>query len=311
MRVLVTGAAGYVGNAVVHGLTAAEHEVVATAHHAEPRVRPGVEVRRGSILDRVDCDALVSGVDAVVHLAAVARVREAASDPLRYYRVNVSGTLNLLEALAAESERRGIAGRLVFASTAAVYGAPVEQPISESTPLAPLNPYPSTKIAAEEMIRWQAATGKLGAVTLRLFNAAGAVEGYADPDLSRIIPKVAAVARGVEPELVINGDGTAVRDFVHVADIATAVALALGACEPGAYDVFNVGATPASVLDIVAAAERLTGREVQVSHRPANPNESPALIADTSRIREELGWRPERSGLDELVRDQLDSLPRS
>jgi nucleoside-diphosphate-sugar epimerase len=107
-------------------------------------------------------------------------------------RVNVGGTLNLLEALAAESERRGMAGRLVFASTAAVYGAPVEQPISESTPLAPLNPYPGTKIAAEEMVRWQAATGRLGAVTLRLFNAAGAVDGYADPDLSRIIPKVAA-----------------------------------------------------------------------------------------------------------------------
>jgi UDP-glucose 4-epimerase len=127
--------------------------------------------------------------------------------------------------------------------------APGERLQLESTPLVPLNPYPSTKIAAEEMVRWQAATGMLGAPPLLLFNAAGAVDGYADPDLSRIIPKVAAVAHGVEPELVINGDGTAVRDFVHVSDIATAVELAVGACEPGAYDVFNVGATPASVLD--------------------------------------------------------------
>lgn len=308
MRVLVTGAAGDIGNAVVHGLAAAGHDVGAAAHRAVPRVPLGVEVRRGSILDRADCAGLVRDVGGVVHLAAVARIREAASDPLRYYRVNVVGTLNLLDALVTETERTGTPGRLVFASTAAVYGAPVEQPIKESTPLSPLNPYPSTKIAGEDMIRWQTATAALGAATLRLFNAAGAVVGYADPDPSRIIPKTAAVALGREPELVINGDGTAIRDFVHVADIANAVTLSLGACEPGAYDVYNVGATPASVLDIVAACEQSTGREVAVSHRPTNPNESPALIADTARIWASLDWAPERSALVELVRDQLGSL---
>jgi len=305
MRVLVTGAAGYVGNAVVHQLAAASHQVVALVHESEPRAAEGVEIRHGSLLDPESLSAAVRGVDGVVHLAALSRVREAAADPLRYYRVNVVGTLKLLQALAGETERTGTASRLVFSSTGAVYGTPAEQPIKETTPVAPLNPYPASKVATEEIIRWQAATGALGAVVLRIFNVAGAVNGYADSDRTRIIPRTVAVALGHEPELVINGDGTAVRDFVHVADVARAIELALDACQPGMHDAFNVGATPASVRDIIDATTRLSGRKVRTTHRPADSRESPALIADTRRIRERLGWQPEQSDLDTMVQDQL------
>lgn len=159
-------------------------------------------------------------------------------------------------------------------------------------------------MAAEQVIGWQAATGSLGAVTLRLFSAAGAFAGRGDRDLSRIIPKVAAVAAGVEPSVAVNGEGTAIRDFVHVADIADAVALALAATTAGDHQVFNVGAVPASVADIIASTERVTGRPVAVEHRPAFTGEAKELRADTAKIRAVLGWAPKRTGLDELIADQ-------
>ena len=242
MRILVTGAAGYVGSAVVNELATAGHEVVALAYRSEPRVSSRVQLRRGSILDPDSLGAAVKGVDGVVHLAALTRVRDAVSKPRLYYRANVLGTLNLLDALAAETARTGSPLRLVFSSTGAVYGRAVDQPIRETAPMDPLNAYASTKIAAEDLIRWQAATGDLGATTLRLFNVAGAVNGRGDTDLSRIVPKTAAVALGYEAEVMVNGDGTAIRDFVHVADVAKAVATGLETCEPGQYEVFNVGA---------------------------------------------------------------------
>ena len=209
--------------------------------------------------------------------------------------------------MAAEAARKGSPLRLVFSSTGAVYGRAAEQPIKESAPMDPLNAYASTKTAAEDMIRWQATTGEIGAVALGLFNVAGAVNGLGDPDLSRIIPKAAAVALGKEAEVVVNGDGTAIRDFVHVADVAKAIATGVEICEPGRHDVFNVGATPASVLDIVAAAERISGQAVAVRHRDANAAEAPVLTADTTRLRER-GWTPTSSDLDRIVRDQLDSV---
>lgn len=251
-------------------------------------------MRRGDLLDLVDA---LDGIDGVVHLAARTAVRESVADPVAVWRTNVSGTLNLLAAM-----RPGTA--LVFASTGSVYGTPARQPIAETVSLNPLNPYGSSKAAAEQAIGWQCATGELGAVTLRIFSAAGAADGRADRDLSRIIPKVAAVAAGLEPVVTVNGDGSAVRDFVHVADIAAAVALALDAATPGRHSVFNLGAVPASVADIIAATERVSGRQVTVEHRPASPDEARELRADTTKIRSELGWTPKWTTIEELVGDQ-------
>ncbi|MET9019242.1 NAD-dependent epimerase/dehydratase family protein [Actinopolymorpha sp. NPDC004070] len=294
------------GNAVARELLGAGFDVVAGVHKTDPWLPEGVEIRRGDLADPESTHDLVRDVDAVAHLVALARVREAASMPRQYYRVNTVGTLNLLDALAAETDRTGTPARLVFSSTAAVYGTPAKQPIDEATPLAPMNPYPASKVAAEDLIGWQAATGALGATTLRLFNAAGAAGGRADPDLTRVIPKVAAVAAGRENELVVNGDGTAIRDFVHVRDIARAVALALQAADPGRHEVYNVGATPASVLDIVRVAESVTGRLVAVRHQQAYGAEAPVLTADTTKIRSDLGWQPENSALERLVGDQYE-----
>jgi UDP-glucose 4-epimerase len=304
MRILVTGASGYVGWAVAHELRARGHQVVALVHEQVPSFPADVAVRIGDVLSEASLRDAVADVDAVCHLAARTRVREAATQPTRVWRVNVTGTLNVLDALAVQAARTGEPARLVFASTGTVYGTPAEQPISERTPLAPMNPYGASKAAAEQIVGWQAATGSLGAVVLRVFNAAGAVAGRADSDLTRIIPKAAAVAAGQESTVVVNGDGTAVRDFVHVADIARAVALALEAVQPGEHRTYNLGAVPASVAEIIKAVERVSGHPVAIEHRTAYAGEAPELRADTTKIRAELGWVPERTTLDELVRDQ-------
>lgn len=304
MRILVTGGTGYVGRAVVRELQLAGHAVVALDRQAGRDLGPDVEARWGDVLDEATIREAVRGVDGVCHLAALARVREAAAYPAKFFRVNAGGTLNLLEALAEESAATGTPARLVFASTGGVYDPRAAQPIGEDAAVRAANPYASSKIAAEQLIGWQAATGVLGAVTLRLFNAAGAVDGAGDPDLTRILPRSVEVAAGRASHVDVNGDGTAVRDFVHVLDAGRAFALALGAADPGRHLVFNVGATPASVRDIAAAVARAAGRPVPLRHGPAYAGEAARLVADTTAIRTALGWRPERSTLDYLVRDQ-------
>ncbi len=281
MLVLVTGATGYVGRAVVPVLRDHGHQVRELKRPHEDLLKP----------QTIKADA-----DAVVHLAAKTSVRDSVANPTAVWRTNVTGTLNLLDALT----RNGT--RLVFASTGSVYGTPDEQPIAETAPTAPLNPYGASKLAAEQLIGAQARTGALGAVTLRLFSAAG----RPDADLSRIIPKVLAVAAGRERAVTVNGDGGAIRDFVHVDDLAAAVVRAIEAVRPGLHTVYNVGAIPASVADIIAAAERVTGRRVHVEHHDANPGEARELRADTTKIRTELGWAPVHTKLDELIADQWD-----
>ncbi|HEX6343388.1 NAD-dependent epimerase/dehydratase family protein [Umezawaea sp.] len=290
MRVLVTGASGFIGGAVVARLVAAGHAVRALAHEAD--VPAGVESARADLRDRDSLVRAADGVDAVVHLAAVARVRESFERPLHHYEVNVGGTVNLLSALPEGS-------RVVFVSTGTVYGAPLSQPIPEDCPRAPANPYAASKAAAEDAVAWTARSGRIGATTLRLFNAAGGD----DRDGTRVITRAVDAAAGGTP-LTVFGDGSAVRDFVHVEDVATAAALALERTAVGSHDVFNVGATAASVRDVVASVERVTGRPVPLVRAPANDGEVAELRADTRRLRRVLGWEPERSALDDLVRDQ-------
>ncbi|OIJ64756.1 NAD-dependent epimerase/dehydratase family protein [Streptomyces mangrovisoli] len=304
MSVLVTGAAGYVGWAVVHELLARGEQVVALVHDQAPVFPDGVEVRHADLTDRAAVSEAVRGTDGVCHLAGLARARTGSGQPTRYYAVNVTGTVHLLDAMAAETDRTGRPGRLVFASTSTVYGRPDGAPVPETAPRDLIHAYAASKAACEDLIGWQAATGLLGATILRIFNAAGGTAGRADRDPTRIVPHTVAAAAGDAAPLRINGDGTAVRDFVHVKDVATAFALALGATSPGAHAVYNLGAHPAAVRDVVEAVERLTGRPVPRSHGPAVADEARFLVADTSAITAELGWAPASTGLDELVADQ-------
>ncbi len=305
MRVLVTGAFGFVGAAVTRRLLEAGREVVAlTSRQPAPagEVLDGIDVQQGDIRDAAAMRAVMENVDAVCHLAALTRVRESFDRPADYWAVNRDGTRNIVEAAMAESVGRGRIIRCVLASTGAVYGSPERQPITEDTPADPSNAYGQTKIAAEQEVLGVPLREQYGAVVLRAFNVAGAVDGHGDSDTTRIIPKALAVAARRAPVLQINGDGQAVRDFVHVDDFARAMLAAIDHAEPGRRAVFNVGGTGATVSEIVQVTEQITGRVVTVEYLPPKP-EPRMLLADTTRIRNELGWKPERSSLWEIIAD--------
>ncbi|QQQ76633.1 UDP-glucose 4-epimerase [Saccharothrix sp. 6-C] len=270
MRVVVTGSTGYIGRVVSAELSAAGHTPIPFSG----------DVRVGSF---------DGPVDAVVHLAGLGRVRESFGDPVRFYDVNVGGTVNLL---------RSPPPRFVLASTAGVYGSAGVATIDESCPRAPGSPYAASKAAAEDVLAWAAEAGRVSGVALRLFNVAGG----GDVDDTRVITKACGVAAGRLPSMEVFGDGSAVRDFVHVRDVARAFVAAVERDGDG-YVALNVGATPASVADVLASVARVTGREVPVVRRPAHPGEAPVLRADTTALRAS-GWAPACSDLDTLVRDQ-------
>lgn len=305
MRVLVTGATGFIGRAVVRQLTLAGHSVVGFAR--TPKYA-ACELQSGDILDQAAVEQAVKGADAVCHLAGLTLVRQSFKEPVRYFRVNVGGTLNLLDAMQAVAQSNGGPLRLVFASTCAVYGTPETQPITEAQEPAPSSPYGAAKRAAETAIGYQVALGTIGAVTLRTFNVAGAVGGYGDPDTTRIIPRALLVASGRADRVNVNGDGSAIREYTHVGDLAQAYAAALEAAQPGEHQIYNVGSgVGVSVRDVLEATERITGRPVPVSW--GSPvNEPHELRADSSRIRSDLGWRPNQSSLETIVTDAWEAL---
>jgi UDP-glucose 4-epimerase len=306
--VLVTGAFGFIGTAVGRRLALAGHDVVAVTSRPLDEVTaplfPG-QILRADLRDQASVRAAVTGaeVDAVCHLAGLGKVRESFDHPEEYQAVNASGTKALIDALTAGT-------RFVLASSVAVYGVPERQPVAEDAPLRPTSPYGESKVAAERAVANAADGGQLGAVSLRIFNAAGAVAGVADTNLSRVIPKALAVAAGDAPCVEVNGDGSAVRDFVHVADVAEAFLRALeNGCQRGTVATCNVGATAASVTEILAVAEEVTGRPIPVTRNPPR-NEPPLLISDHSRIGDELGWAPARSALREIVADAWEAVSR-
>ncbi|WP_242906798.1 NAD-dependent epimerase/dehydratase family protein [Actinomadura terrae] len=301
MRILVTGAAGYVGYAVGRRLVAAGHKVDGLVRRTDAVLPKGVRPVPGDLLDP---GGLPRGpYDGVCHLAALTRVRESFADPLGFFAVNVQGTVNLLQAVDA--------ARVVYGSTAAVYGTPERQPIPETEGTAPTSPYGASKLAAEQAVRFHARTGAIGAVVLRTFNVAGSVDGRPDPDETRLIPKALAVATGRAPRLEVNGDGGTVREYLHVDDLAAAHVRALETVGPGEERVYNVGSgTGAAVRDVVAAVEEATGRAVPTLRRPPQP-EPPLLLCDAAAIRADLGWRPVRSSLPEIIGSAWDALTRA
>jgi UDP-glucose 4-epimerase len=290
MRVLVTGGFGFLGRAVVDNLDAHGWDVVVLSRTPRAGARDAVYV---DLLDRDRLDVIAAlDPDAVVHLAGRTSGRESFADPLGYFEANVTGTANLLRALG---DRRV---PVVFASSHVVYGAQ-DGALGEDLDPHPESPYAASKVAAEQLLAWHAKTGAIGSTVLRIFNAAGP----GDPDTRRIIPATLCVAAGEVERVSINGDGSAVRDFVHVADVAEAVRLALGRTVVGQHRVFNVGTgRGASMAEVIAAAERVTGRPIPVEHRPP-VDEAHAVVAKIERIRAALGWEPARSNIEAILGD--------
>lgn len=294
VRVLVTGANGYLGRAVVHLLSRAGHEPIAMVRK---RISPSQTAARvADLLDDAALREALDGAEAVCHLAGLTRARESMTEPLRYFRVNTGGTISLLEAMAAAG-----VSRIVFASTGSIYGTPERQPMTESLPDAPPHPYAASKLAAEWALHAQAGTGRLSVAVLRLMNVAGG----ADPDPTRLIPRTFAAAMNGSA-LEVNGDGSAVRDYLHIDDAAAAFAACLEKTPPGGFSRYLIGSGQgSSVLDVVAAVEQQTGRRIQLIHRPPAP-EPAALVSDPAKAAAELGWYPRHSELESIVRDISD-----
>lgn len=255
-----------------------------------------VEVRISDLLDEISLRRALHEIDAVVHLAGLTRARESTVDPLVYFRINTGGTVALLNAM----EDAGVTC-LIFASTGAVYGTPGRQPMTEELPDAPPHPYAASKLAAELAIEAQARTGRLSATILRLMNVAG---GF-DPDPTRLVPRALAAAAEYS-KLEVNGDGKAVRDYLHIQDAAAAFGACLEKPQPtGEAERYIIGSGQgASVLDVVSAVENCTGRRVELLHRPPAP-EPAVLIGDPSKARSELSWSPHRSDIQTIVRDAV------
>ncbi|MEU5961657.1 NAD-dependent epimerase/dehydratase family protein [Micromonospora parva] len=313
MHVLVTGGLGFLGRAVARDLLASGHRVTVMTRGRGERTAPsGVDLVTGDIRDRARVAEIVQegGYDGVVHLAALTSGRDSFADPLGYFDVNAVGTLNLLMALDAARTNTTPAS-LVFASTNIVYGSQRHGALSEDLAAHPESPYAASKVAAEQVVAAYAATGAIGAVILRPFNIAGAADGVTDTDRARIIPNVFRAITGELDHVTLNGDGTAVRDFVHVADVATAIRLALTVCTPGASQTINVGSgIGTSMATVVATAEQITGLPVTVHRQPPKP-EPPVLIANVSRAHTILGWTPARSKLSEILADAWQAWPRT
>jgi UDP-glucose 4-epimerase len=310
MKLLVTGGAGYIGSIVAQQLLAAGHEVVVlddlTRGHRSA-VPEGARLLETSLLDESRTRAaLEEGFDGVLHFAALALVAESVAHPERYYRGNVVGTLNLLDAMRDVGVRR-----LVFSSTCAVYGEPDAVPMREDIPTAPVNAYGNSKLAVDRMIGDESRAHGLAAASLRYFNVAGASGRLGedhDPE-THLIPLVLRAAAGIVDHVKVFGtdyptrDGTAVRDYIHVEDLGHAHALALDALEPGRHRIYNLGTGDGyTVKEVVDSARRVTGREIRAVEEPRRPGDPAALVAASDRIRAELGWQPEK-GLDEMIAD--------
>jgi UDP-glucose 4-epimerase len=312
MKLLVTGGAGYIGSIVASQLLGEGHEVTVLDNlergHREA-IPEGASLIKLDLLDQDGVGTALGdgGFEGVLHFAALALVGESVSHPERYYRTNVGGTLNLLEAMVAAQ-----VPRLVFSSTCAVYGEPSEMPISETALPMPSNPYGASKLAVDRMIGEFCEAHGLGAVSLRYFNVAGASgrQGEDHEPETHLIPNILRAATGVNPLVEIFGtdyptpDGTAIRDYIHVEDLSAAHLLALAGGRPAEHRIFNLGnGNGFSVREVIEAARAVTGAEIPVHEAPRRPGDPPTLVAAGELIRAELGWEPHKPALADMIGD--------
>jgi UDP-glucose 4-epimerase len=312
MNVLVTGGAGYIGGTVCRMLLKENHKVTIYddfCHSRKEAVPSTATVVEGSLADRdLLRKTLQKGLfDGVMHFAALIEAGESMKAPELYFRNNTAGTLTLLEAMVATGH-----DRLVFSSTAACYGEPESTPIFENAKLAPTNPYGESKLLSETMMRWVSQAHGLRFAALRYFNVAGATEGYGEhhePE-SHLIPLILDVALGRRESIKIFGhdyptpDGTCVRDYIHVEDLAQAHLLALNALgEPSRKQmIYNIGNGHGfTVLQVIESARRVTGHAIPVELCPRRPGDPAVLVASSAAIMRDLGWQPKHSQLDKIV----------
>jgi UDP-glucose 4-epimerase len=316
MKLLVVGGAGYIGSVVAAQLIEAGHTVTVADNLSKGHdwaVPPKATFVDVDVLDAPVLGEVVGdGFDGVLHFAALSLVGESVTEPTRYFRTNVAGTINLLDAIRAAG-----VPRLVFSSTAATYGEPTEVPIRETAATVPTNPYGASKLAVDLAIGFEAAASAargqaFGATSLRYFNVAGASGDYGelhDPE-THLIPLVLRVAAGLRESVQIYGtdypteDGTAVRDYIHVEDLARAHLLALDAITSGTHAVYNLGnGTGFSVRQVVDACRTVTGHPIPAIEVDRRAGDPAVLVASSDKIRRELGWVPEKPGLDAMVGD--------
>jgi UDP-glucose 4-epimerase len=328
VKILVTGGAGYIGSTVTAYLIKSGHQAVVydnLSHGHRDLLPAGVELIEGELSDRNRLEQIFSAAhnahqpfDAVLHFAALIEAGESMQRPEIYFRNNTASTLSLLEAMLESGPRR-----LVFSSTAAVYGEPESIPIEEDARLAPTNPYGQSKLLVEQMLTWLNRIHGFEYASLRYFNVAGAAEGPEGPDSvvrgeshqpeTHLIPLVLDVALGRRASIRIFGedyptpDGTCIRDYIHVSDLADAHLLALASLAsesgPKAPLIYNLGNGQGfSVRDVVEAARRVTGHPIPVEIHPRRPGDPAVLVAGSAKAMRELGWKPRYTSLDDIIR---------
>jgi UDP-glucose 4-epimerase len=310
-RILVTGGAGYIGSHTVKQLLSRGHDVTVfdnlSAGHS--KAVPAEKLVVGDLrdIDQVDHLLVVNRIEAVIHFAALALVGESVKNPATYYTTNLIYTLNLID----RCRRNGIQ-KFVFSSTCATYGTPTAVPIVEDEKQLPINPYGNTKLAVERVLFDYAAAYPFGFCALRYFNAAGAAPDGTigedhDPE-THLIPIVLQVALGQRPHVEILGtdyptpDGTCVRDYIHVDDLAAAHILALEKVGPGSHLAYNVGIGRGySVREVIETARAVTGKTITVKEAPRRIGDPPVLVANAGKIRKELGWEAKYTDLESIV----------
>jgi UDP-glucose 4-epimerase len=311
MRVLVTGGAGYIGSVVTEELVNDGHDVVvydSLYKGHRKAVVAGATFVQGDLADAATLRNALSGnrIEAVVHMAADSLVGESCEEPAKYYRNNVSNGLILLDAMRAAG-----VNHIVFSSTAATYGEPDKQPIEETAPNQPTNPYGQSKLAFEQAMRWYHEAYNLSFVALRYFNAAGASENCGEDHAheTHIIPIALQAAAGTREFVDVYGDdystpdGTCVRDYIHVIDLARAHILALQSLRQGGGGIYNLGCggDGYSVNQVLATAREVTGKNIDARIAPRRAGDPAVLIASSEKIKRELGWKPEFQNLRVII----------
>jgi UDP-glucose 4-epimerase len=307
MKILVVGGAGYIGSICTEALLDEGHAVAVFDNLTEGH-RRAVDTRaeffEGDLADQPAVEAALSSSrpDAVMHFAASALVGESMQNPSKYFRNNIANGLNLLDAMVAAGVKR-----IVFSSTCAIFGPPDRLPIDENLPTRPINPYGESKLAFEKILRWYDEIHGVKCVSLRYFNAAGASARFGEDHRveTHLIPNVLKVALGQKPRVEVYGtdyetpDGTCVRDYIHILDLARAHILALDSPKSEFYNLGTGGGS--SVREVIDAARKVTGKKIEVVERPRRPGDPPRLIAASEKIKRELGWQPRFQSLEAIL----------